>query len=150
MARGGLIEVVNASFEKDGKQIDFRKVRITRAGREPGAAAGARIPEEMESEPRPRRRKKGTKTTSAGRAGKTKAPGAAPIEAALKAWRLAEARKKGIPAFRVLTDKAIQTIVAKQPRTNAELLGIAGVGLATVDKYGAQIFRILSGGQAPY
>ena len=33
MARSGLVEVANASFEKDGKHIDFRKVRITAGGR---------------------------------------------------------------------------------------------------------------------
>ncbi len=146
MARGGLIEVANASFEKDGKQIDFRKVRITRGGREPGAAAAARIPEELESEPRPRQRKKKARAAAVTEPrASTSDPG---VEAALKAWRLNEARKKGIPAFRVLTDKTLQTIVAKQPRTNAELLGISGVGLGTVDKYGPQIFRILSGHSA--
>ncbi len=50
MARGGLIEVISASFEKDGKQIDFRKVRITRAGRRTAAVRPARIPYKMTSE----------------------------------------------------------------------------------------------------
>ena len=29
MARAGLVEVADASFEKDGKSIAFRKVRLT-------------------------------------------------------------------------------------------------------------------------
>ena len=66
------------------------------------------------------------------------------MEAALKAWRLAEAKNKGIPAFRILTDKALQAIAAKQPRTNSELLNLPGVGLKIVEKYGTQIFGILS------
>jgi superfamily II DNA helicase RecQ len=154
MARSGLVEVANASFEKDGKQIDFRKVRITSGGRKPGAAAAAKIPEEIESEPRPRKRKKGGKPVMAKRQRVPSSPrpevalspprDTALMEAALKAWRLAEARKKGIPAFRVLTDRALQAIATKQPRTNTELLDLPGVGLAIVDKYGVQIFRILS------
>ena len=145
MARGGLVEVVNTSFEKDGKQIEFRKVRITKAGWLPGAVAAARIPEEAESEPRPRKRKK----AAAAAVPKAGTPGSAPIEAALKAWRLAEARKKSIPAFRILTDKALQAIAAKQPRSNAELLGISGIGLGTVDRYGAEIFRVLASARVP-
>jgi DNA topoisomerase-3 len=62
----------------------------------------------------------------------------------LKAWRLAEARKKGVPAFRILTDKALVAVAAGRPRSNAELLGISGIGLGTVEKYGPEIFRILA------
>ena len=138
MARGGLIEVTNATFEKDGKHIDFRKVRITKGGREPEAALAARMPEEAAREERPRKRKKSAGTVK----GRTAVPGKA--EAALKAWRLAEARKKGVPAFRILTDKALVAVAAGRPRSNAELLGISGIGLATVDKYGPEIFRILA------
>ncbi len=138
MARGGLIEVTNASFEKDGKQIDFRKVRIAKAGREPEAALAARMPEEAAQEERPRKRKK----SAAAVKGRAAAPGKA--EAALKAWRLAEARKKGVPAFRILTDKALVAVAAGRPRSNAELLGISGIGLGTVEKYGPEIFRILA------
>jgi superfamily II DNA helicase RecQ len=138
MARGGLIEVTNASFEKDGKQIDFRKVRIAKAGHEPEAALAARMPEEAAREERPRKRKKSAGTVK----GRTAVPGKA--EAALKAWRLAEARKKGVPAFRILTDKALVAVAAGRPRSNAELLGISGIGLGTVEKYGPEIFRILA------
>jgi len=140
MARGGLIEVTSASFEKDGKQIDFRKVRITKAGRQPEAASAARMPEEAAREERPRKRKKSSKTAK----GRTAVSGKA--EAALKAWRLAEARKKGVPAFRILTDKALVAVAAGRPRSNAELLAISGIGLATVEKYGPEIFRILARG----
>ncbi len=137
MARGGLIEVTSATFEKDGKQIDFRKVRITKAGREPEAALAARMPEETAREERPRKRKKSKTVT------KARAPQAGKAVDALKAWRLSEARKKGVPAFRILTDKALEAVAAGRPKSNAELLGISGIGLGTVEKYGPDIFRIL-------
>ena len=154
MARSRLVDVANASFEKDGKHIDFRKVRITACGREPGASAAVRIPEEIKSEPRARKRKKGAKPAKAKRQRGPSSPrpevvlqpprDAALMEAALKSWRLAEAKNKGIPAFRILTDKALQAIAAKQPRTNSQLLNLPGVGLKIVEKYGTQIFGILS------
>ncbi|MBL0161390.1 MAG: HRDC domain-containing protein [Bryobacterales bacterium] len=65
------------------------------------------------------------------------------IEAALKAWRLAEAKKKGVPAFRVMTDKVLRTIAETEPATTRELLAVPGIGLNTVEKFGAIIFRIL-------
>ena len=62
---------------------------------------------------------------------------------ALRAWRLAEARKLGVPAFRILTDKTLHEIVERRPSTAAELLAISGIGIRAVEKYGRQIYRIL-------
>jgi DNA topoisomerase-3 len=153
MARGGLIEVMDTSFEKDGKVIEFRKVRLTGQGRA-GDVSAALFPVEIGTETaRARKKKRGTKSllkrgTSEARPQPATAPSrpadADQIEAALKAWRLAEARKNGIPAFRILTDKALHAIVAKRPQTSAELLAIPGLGLKMVQKYGAQIFHILT------
>ena len=65
------------------------------------------------------------------------------IEGMLRAWRLAEAKRKGVPAFRILTDRALQAIAEKQPLSTRELLEVPGVGLTIVEKYGAQIFQIV-------
>ena len=65
------------------------------------------------------------------------------IENALRAWRRTEAKRKGVPAFRILTDRALQAIASTQPQTTRELLELPGVGLRIVEKYGAQIFRIV-------
>ena len=154
MARCGLVDVVESSFEKDGKRIDFKKVHLAKSGREEGAASLVTIAEEIEGEDRPRKRKK--KTEAAAKRGKAAAkprvpsPARAPeqpsgaLVAALKAWRLSEAKKKGIPAFRILTDKTLDAIALTQPKTDAELLLVPGVGLKVVEKYGPQIFRIVS------
>ena len=68
------------------------------------------------------------------------------VEEALRVWRLAEARRLGVPAFRVFSDQALRAIAAKLPGTAAELLAIPGIGISTVEKYGAQIYRILHQG----
>jgi DNA topoisomerase-3 len=62
----------------------------------------------------------------------------------LRAWRLAEAKRRGVPAFRILTDRALQTIAAERPQSAAELLAVPGVGIKIVEKYGARIFDILA------
>ena len=56
-----------------------------------------------------------------------------------------EAKKKGVPAFRILSDKVLSAIVDSRPESNADLLEVPGVGQKLVEKFGAQIFRVLAG-----
>jgi superfamily II DNA helicase RecQ len=144
MARSRLVDVAEASFEKDGKRIDYRKVWLSGFGREEGAASAVMIPDEVESVPRPRLRKgrKRGKPVKAAPAGPRKA---SLVEAALKSWRLAEARRKHVPAFRILSDKTIEALAARQPRTSSELLAVQGIGPGIAGKYGADILRVLAG-----
>ena len=74
--------------------------------------------------------------------------GASRIEDALRAWRMAEAKRQGVPAFRIFTDQSLKAMAARRPGTAAELLAIPGIGLGTVEKYGAQLFRMLHEGRA--
>jgi superfamily II DNA helicase RecQ len=72
------------------------------------------------------------------------------LEDGLRQWRLAEAKRLGVPAFRVLTDRALRAIAEGRPGTAAELLAIPGIGISTVEKYGAHIYRLVqSAGGAP-
>ena len=66
------------------------------------------------------------------------------LEARLKAWRLAEAKKHGVPAFRILTDAVLRAIAQRKPATAAELLSISGIGMSTVEKYGARIYQLVA------
>ena len=66
------------------------------------------------------------------------------IEKALRAWRLEEARRRGVPAFRILTDKVLREIVITHPTTSDQLLAISGMGMSTVEKYGPSIHRIVN------
>jgi superfamily II DNA helicase RecQ len=49
-----------------------------------------------------------------------------------------------VPAFRIMSDRVLAAIAGNHPRSAAELLAIPGIGIATVEKYGAQIYRILN------
>jgi DNA topoisomerase-3 len=156
MARSGLLEVRETSFEKDGKEIVFRKLMLTAAGRAPGSAGTLRVPEEISSSPRRRDR-----TRKTGKTKSRKAPAArnahrepmvlpaandvstARLVAALKAWRLAEARKKNTPAFRILTDRALEGIAACRPSSENELLTVNGIGPSAIARHGAAILRVV-------
>ncbi|RKG85912.1 DNA topoisomerase III [Corallococcus terminator] len=73
------------------------------------------------------------------------APEAAPaLVESLKAWRLTEARKRKVPAFRILTDRVLDAIASARPSSGAELLSIHGVGPALTERYGAQIISLVS------
>lgn len=147
MARAGLVELTETWFEKDGKRVPYTRVRLTAEGR-----AIEDLPEisvQQIIEPLAKRRKKKTR-----HAAEPRPPGSGPappprppspgLAEALRAWRLAEAKKHGVPAFRILTDRALHAIAAERPESTAELLAIPGVGIKIVEKYGARIFAILA------
>ncbi len=72
------------------------------------------------------------------------------VEEALRAWRLAEARRLGIPAFRIFTDRALSGLVHRRPSTPREMLEVSGIGLRIAEKYGREIIRILHPGTATH
>jgi DNA topoisomerase-3 len=157
MARAGLARLSDAVFEKDGRQIPYRTVRLTLVGR----AADETTPidftmKETFAPPTKRKRKKkaaarGKQLRSAAKAKKVATPkvkrspaGAdTRVEEALRAWRLTEARRRSVPAFRIFTDQALRAIAEAHPVSAAELLAIPGIGISAVEKYGRQIYRIL-------
>ena len=159
LARAALVRLEDANFEKDGRSISFRKVHIRLDGRA-AAKSGSpdfSITEVVEAESRPGRKTRKPAAPKKKQAPAVKAPaGKTPLETytltpetgeaekALKAWRLAEAKRQGVPAFRVMTDRSLRAIAEERPRTTNALLAIQGMGLHSVEKYGAAIFRVLS------
>jgi len=174
MARAGILRLDDAVFEKNGRQIPYRTAKLTRAGREVDAETPLDLvmkDQEPPSPPRKRKRKVGASgrqptdgpgpnavrlySPALGTApppglGKKakRPPDAIPdraVEEALRAWRLAEARRLGVPAFRIFTDRALSGLVSLRPRTNSEMLAVPGIGLRIAEKYGHEIRRILHG-----
>ena len=66
------------------------------------------------------------------------------IEQALRAWRLSEAKRRRVPAFRIFGDRALLSIAATAPRNEAELLAVQGIGAGIAKKYGAHIYRLIA------
>ena len=62
----------------------------------------------------------------------------------LKAWRLKEAKRRRIPAFRVLTDRVIEALVTERPHDEESLLQVSGIGPTLARKYGATFLEILA------
>jgi DNA helicase-2/ATP-dependent DNA helicase PcrA len=67
-----------------------------------------------------------------------------PEVAALKAWRLERARAEEVPAYVVFNDRTLAELVARGPRTLAELAAVPGIGPAKLERYGEDLLRQLS------
>jgi superfamily II DNA helicase RecQ len=67
-----------------------------------------------------------------------------PLIQALRTWRLAEAKSKAIPAFRVFSDNVLRNIADDRPLTEDDLLAVPGIGPSLVRRYGSEILKIVS------
>ncbi|HET9211358.1 MAG TPA: ATP-dependent DNA helicase RecQ [Thermoanaerobaculia bacterium] len=162
MARAGLLRIAEDNFEKEGRTIHFQRAMLTPDGYRGDAAAIARV--EMSDEmPRTRKKRqprerpdKGEtravrKKIAAGLMRDSLAPEALghvspEVVEALKAWRRAEAARRRVPAFRILTDRAVAALAATRPRTESDLLNVPGIGPTIVQKYGREILGIVGSG----
>ncbi|HEX4809026.1 MAG TPA: RecQ family ATP-dependent DNA helicase, partial [Bryobacteraceae bacterium] len=158
MARAGLLRLRDEVFEKDGKAIPYRKAHLTPEGRQTDEQTPVAFVVKDSIALVERRRKKATARGSSPRKHKRiskKRPRNAAdsqiqtgaitgqTEKALRAWRLTEAKRRSVPAFRIFNDQALRQMATLRPTTDRALLGITGIGANTVQKYGAQIFRII-------
>src|SRR5207248_5476478 len=120
MARSGLLQLADAVFEKDGKQIPFRKATLARGADSLGESGSFElairggVPVPAAAKPRKKKRKPRT----AARQSKTHAH--SPAEDKLRAWRLGVAKREGVPAFRIMSDRVLIAIAHARPRTAAE------------------------------
>ncbi len=159
LVRAGLAVEEGESFERDGDTIAFQRLRLTRAGLEadPAALAAVRLARETEAERAPRKRRGKPAAASSTRARRpgsaspksTAASADATIDGALLGalmrWRGAEAKRRRIPAFRVMTNAALQGIAAARPRDERELLEVKGIGPALSAKYGPALLELVRG-----
>jgi ATP-dependent DNA helicase RecQ len=150
LTRAGYTTIESASFvAEDGREISYRRATLTHEGRE--AAEG---------EPLAGLQMRDTELVNAGRArSKSSGPGKAKqevdstpltadqktLDAALRAWRAAEAKTLGKPAFVVFGDRTLRQIVLDTPTSAADLQGISGIGPAKADRWGAAILAVVNG-----
>ncbi|HZB89175.1 MAG TPA: ATP-dependent DNA helicase RecQ [Terracidiphilus sp.] len=160
MARAGLIAIENAEYEKDGQVRRFRKVSLCESERDvhslrrvellisDGIASGF-----LDERARPERGRTLTKSTgkspSKVRRVALDADDEAPVTAAsealavrLQAWRTAEAKRLGVPAFVVMHDRTLRGVAHARPRTPNHLLAVNGMGPAKVEKFGGAILEL--------
>ncbi len=67
-----------------------------------------------------------------------------PAVQALREWRLARARAEEVPAYVVFNDRTLAELVARTPRTLAELAAVPGIGPAKLERYGPELLARLA------
>ena len=67
-----------------------------------------------------------------------------PAVLALKEWRLARARAEEVPAYVVFNDRTLAELVARSPRTIAELAAVPGIGPAKLERFGSELLETLA------
>jgi len=148
LVKAGLVEVNPDTFEKDGKTITFERAFLTRLGRAVKDASGVTLRKARESTPKDSKKR--------GKASREKRPGKSPkvsekrpvvaanpaFKETLKQWRAQEAKRRKIPAFRILSNATLEVIAATRPRDEVALLRINGVGPKIAESYGVILLKL--------
>ena len=144
MAAAGVVLLEDATFEKADKTILYRKVTLTREGYK----LNERTPLELLLATKRAGAREAVKTKRRKSAGDkpsdpvTFSPEQAALEKKLRAWRRAEAGKRGLPAFCVFSDRTLRAIVQARPTTPSDLLAVEGIGPAKAQMFGQTILQI--------
>jgi RecQ family ATP-dependent DNA helicase len=143
MARAGFVEISNEVFEKDGRQIPYRMVKATTEGiaLRPDDALPLLLRKRPGAKPKLGRKAMRSKALAA-RAGRKKPDD--PLLMALRAWRLAEAKRRSVPAFRIFGDRVLEEIAKSRPESEDDLLLIRGIGLHFTEQFGAAVLKLVA------
>ncbi len=147
LARAGWVRLRDDFMEKDGKTITFQ--RVTVVGAETDLPDVSQIMLDAAPAPAARSRARADRPNRERRTRKTRAPrangatggrvsvaDAGPVGVALRTFRAAEARRLGVPAFRIFSDRVLVAMVAAKPSSVDELSTVSGVGPSLVNRYG--------------
>lgn len=156
LTRAGYTTVESASFvAEDGREIAYRRASLTHEGREAADGeplAGLQMRDaELVNAGRTRDRSKtgGKSNTKPQPDNMPLTPEQKTLDAALRAWRAAEAKSLGKLAFVVFGDRTLRQIVLDAPVTEADLQGISGIGPAKAERWGAAILAVVNGTAIP-
>ena len=71
-------------------------------------------------------------------------PAASELWAALRAWRLDEARRQEVPPYVIFHDSTLTEIARRRPASADALAEIPGIGRSKLDRYGAALLTVVA------
>ncbi len=144
LARAGQVRLEDAVFEKDGQSIPYHRVYLAGAG-DPTRAL-------LAPTSRPARERRGRGATKRPRRGKRAARHVAvelpatgknaQLVEVLRSWRLSEAKRRRVPAFRVLTNRALIAVAEARPTSAQALREVKELGPKVLEQSGAQLIDL--------
>lgn len=113
--------------------------------------AGRRVVQLRTEAERPERAARRTASRSSARAagGVDLNPEQEALFDALRAWRAAQSREQGVPAYIVFGDATLRAVAAAKPATPADLDGISGIGAKKLESYGQALLDVVAAEPAP-
>jgi DNA topoisomerase-3 len=149
-----LVSAREDEFEKEGQRISFQRLSLTPRGRAatdreleqvqlPGPPTSTTGGRKREKKRRKARTKSSATTKPTLRSDDSAGSVLDRLLARLRGWRLSEAKKKRVPAFRILTDKALIRLATMRPRDEKALLEVSGIGPGIAAKYGATLLALV-------
>ena len=63
----------------------------------------------------------------------------------LREWRIAAASAQSVPAYVVFTDATLIALAERRPQSEADLIGIAGIGPHKLSRYGDAVLALVAG-----
>ena len=66
------------------------------------------------------------------------------LEQRLRQWRRTQALARNVPAYNILSDATLQALLQAQPRTQAQLRKVKGIGKVTLERYGDALLALLA------
>ena len=68
-----------------------------------------------------------------------------PLYTALRAWRSDRARREGVPAYVLFSDRTLRELVAQRPTSEQGLMRVWGLGEARVRMFGPELLEVVRG-----
>lgn len=69
---------------------------------------------------------------------------AAGVSDALRAWRIEQARRRGVPPYVILHDKTLDAIASSLPQSLQDLERLPGIGPAKLKAHGDAILSLVA------
>ena len=150
LTRAGLVRVEDDSFVKDGRTIGFQRLYPVGGGG-PGSVRLAVKPSKVKGKGRvkgkapARGKRRGSRQSRSPAVELPQSGRAAVLAESLRAWRLSESRRRRVPAFRVLTNRALVAVAEARPYDEASLRAVPGIGPKVVKDFGAALIQLCGG-----
>jgi DNA topoisomerase-3 len=143
LTRAGQLRSEEATFEKDGKRIPYTKLHaVGRPDPKRAMLTPLPLPAEARERGRPRRAKKSRRPARTPAVELPSSGRNAALVETLRAWRLEEARRRRVPAFRVLTNRALIAVAEARPTSAAALSSVKGLGPKVVKDSGSALIAL--------
>jgi DNA topoisomerase-3 len=148
LAKAGLIALSEHTFEKEGKSIHYRRAELTEEGYsfDPQAIRSLAITSQGGAQKRKGHRQALGRKPATPRAIRRSDSGVSENQElidTLREWRKRTALKRGLPAFRIFTNRVLTNLASDLPTSDDELYLVQGVGPSFVEKYGKEVIRMV-------